>query len=42
MVKAFKEVLGVSKSRRIDMRLAAWVLGVGRVAEAQQIRGLWP
>jgi glutamate dehydrogenase (NAD(P)+) len=42
MVKAFKEVLGASKSRRIDMRLAAWVLGVGRVAEAQQIRGLWP
>ena len=42
MVKAFKEVLGVSKSRRIDMRQAAWVLGVGRVAEAQQIRGLWP
>ena len=42
MVKAFKEVLGVAKSRRIDMRQAAWVLGVGRVAEAQQIRGLWP
>jgi len=42
MVKAFKEVLGVSKSRRTDMRQAAWVLGVGRVAEAQQIRGLWP
>ncbi len=36
MVKAFKE------SRRTDMRQAAWVLGVGRVAEAQQIRGLWP
>jgi glutamate dehydrogenase/leucine dehydrogenase len=42
MVKAFKEVLALSKARRVDMRQAAWVLGVGRVAEAQQIRGLWP
>jgi len=42
MVKAFKEVLGIAKSRRIDLRQAAWILAVGRVAEAQQIRGLWP
>jgi glutamate dehydrogenase (NAD(P)+) len=42
MVKAFKEVLAISKSRRVDMRRAAHVLAVGRVAEAQQIRGLWP
>ena len=39
---AFKEVLAISKSRRVDMRRAAHVLAVGRVAEAQQIRGLWP
>jgi glutamate dehydrogenase/leucine dehydrogenase len=42
MVKAFKEVLAISRERKIDMRTAAWILGVGRVAEAQQIRGLWP
>ena len=42
MVKAFKEVLAISRERKIDMRAAAWILGVGRVAEAQQIRGLWP
>ncbi|HEX9506870.1 MAG TPA: Glu/Leu/Phe/Val dehydrogenase [Myxococcales bacterium] len=42
MVKAFKEVLTIARERKIDMRAAAWILGVGRVAEAQQIRGLWP
>ena len=42
MLKAFREVLGIAKSRRIDLRQAAWILAVGRVSEAQQIRGLWP
>jgi glutamate dehydrogenase (NAD(P)+) len=42
MVKAYKEVHALAKERNVDMRLSAWSLAVGRVAEAQRIRGLWP
>jgi len=42
MVKAFREVHAVAKERSLDMRQAAGILAVGRVAEAQRIRGLWP
>ena len=42
MVKAFKEVHTVARERSVDMRLAAGIVAVGRVAKAQQIRGLWP
>ncbi len=42
MVKAFREVYAVAKERNADMRLAAGVVGLGRVAQAQSIRGLWP
>ena len=42
MVKAFREVHLIAKQRRADMRLAAGIVGVGRVAQAQRIRGLWP
>jgi len=42
MVKAFHDVLNLSKERDIQMRTAALMLGVGRVAEALQLLGLWP
>ncbi|MDP2689348.1 MAG: Glu/Leu/Phe/Val dehydrogenase, partial [Deltaproteobacteria bacterium] len=42
MKKAFKEVLEISKEKNTDMRCAATVLGVKRVAEAIQTRGLYP
>lgn len=42
MVKAFDEVYEISKKRQNDMRTAALILGVGRVAEAIQTLGLWP
>ena len=42
MKKAFKEVLALSTGKKIDMRTAAMVLGVKRVAEAVEIRGLYP
>jgi glutamate dehydrogenase/leucine dehydrogenase len=42
MVKAFDEVYAISKKREVDMRTAALVLGVGRVAEAVKTLGLWP
>jgi glutamate dehydrogenase (NAD(P)+) len=42
MKKAFKEVLDLSLDKKIDMRTAATVVGVKRVAEAVMIRGLYP
>jgi len=42
MVKAFDNVYNISKKRKTDMRTAALILGVGRVAEAIQTLGLWP
>lgn len=42
MKKAFHEVLALSKDKGMDMRTAAMVLGVKRVADAVRIRGLYP
>jgi len=42
MTKALSEVIEVMKKYRVDMRLAAMMLGVGRVAEAVKVRGLYP
>ena len=42
MTRAFNDVLKVHMDRRVDMRLAANMVGIGRVAEANRIRGLYP
>jgi glutamate dehydrogenase (NAD(P)+) len=42
MQKGFKEVFDISFSKKIPMRAAALVLGIGRVAEASKLRGLYP
>jgi len=42
MVKAFNDVYVVSKKEKCEMRIAALMLGVGRVAEAIKTLGLWP
>jgi len=42
MVKAFNDVHKVSANEKSDMRTAALMLGVGRVAEAIKTLGLWP
>lgn len=42
MRKAFREVFSISQEKKIDMRTAAMVLGVKRVAEAVSVRGLYP
>jgi len=42
LVKAFDEVYQISEKQKVDMRTAALILGVGRVAEAVKILGLWP
>jgi glutamate dehydrogenase/leucine dehydrogenase len=42
MKTAFGEVLKIHLDRKVDMRTAANMLGVGRVAEAIKLRGLYP
>jgi glutamate dehydrogenase/leucine dehydrogenase len=42
MCKAFNDVHKLSKKEKCDMRIAALILGVGRVAEAIKTLGLWP
>ncbi|MET9337452.1 Glu/Leu/Phe/Val dehydrogenase [Nonomuraea sp. NPDC003804] len=42
MEGAFGEVRSVAEARGITLRQAAHVIGVGRVAEAHQMRGLYP
>jgi len=42
MQRSFREVLEISLSKKIPMRTAALVLGIGRVAEAQRLRGIYP
>ena len=42
MTKAFKHVMTIALDKKVDMRTAAMILGVGRVAEASAVRGLYP
>ena len=41
LVKSFHEVLTMSKKHRVDMRLAALMIGIDRVARAMLWRGLY-
>jgi glutamate dehydrogenase (NAD(P)+) len=40
--RSFAEVLNISKKNKVDMRTAALMLGIGRVAEATKLRGIYP
>jgi len=42
MTRAFADVLHMSQARKIDMRKAAYVLAVQRVAQALRDRGIFP
>lgn len=42
MSKAFNEVNNIARERKVDMRTAAYILAVGRVAEASLTRGIYP
>ena len=42
MMKAFKDVEDMASGRSVTWREAAHMLGVGRVAEAHRLRGLYP
>ena len=40
--QSFGEVVSLREKEQVDMRMAAYMLAVGRVAEAIEIRGLYP
>lgn len=42
MIKSFYNVFNISKRSNVDMRTAAMMLALKRVAEAHEARGLWP
>jgi glutamate dehydrogenase (NAD(P)+) len=42
MERSYVDVLGLAEDRKVSMRTAATMLGVGRVAEAHATRGLYP
>ncbi len=42
MVKSFNDVLEMSRKHKTDMRTAAYMVAVGRVAEATLTRGIYP
>jgi glutamate dehydrogenase (NAD(P)+)/glutamate dehydrogenase (NADP+) len=42
MKTAFRDVLKIHMDHKVPMRTAANMLGIGRVAEAVQIRGIYP
>ncbi len=42
MVKSFNDVLEMSKKHKVDMRTAAYMVAVHRVAEATLTRGIYP
>jgi glutamate dehydrogenase/leucine dehydrogenase len=42
MKTSFKDVLKIQQERKVPMRIAANMLGIGRVAEAVQLRSIYP
>ena len=42
MVKSFNDVLEMAKRQKVDMRTAAYMVAVSRVAEATLTRGIYP
>jgi glutamate dehydrogenase (NAD(P)+) len=40
--RAFQEVIAIAEKEHVDLRTAALALGVGRVAEAVRLRGIFP
>jgi glutamate dehydrogenase (NAD(P)+) len=42
MVKAFSETLAIARREQVNMRTAAYLLAVSRVADAMSMRGLYP
>jgi glutamate dehydrogenase (NAD(P)+) len=42
IVKAFQDVLAISQKREVNMRIAAYILAIDRVATATLLRGIYP
>jgi glutamate dehydrogenase (NAD(P)+) len=42
MKRAFSETYAIAQEQRVSMRTAAYILGIGRVAEAKRLRGIFP
>jgi glutamate dehydrogenase (NAD(P)+) len=42
MKRAFQEVYQASQKYRVNMRVAAYILAISRVAQATLVRGLFP
>ncbi|MCL0065505.1 Glu/Leu/Phe/Val dehydrogenase [Dehalococcoidia bacterium] len=42
MVNAFEEVMSISQHEKVDMRTAAYMLAIGRLAKAITLRGIYP
>ena len=42
MKTSFRDVVKMHEERKVPMRIAANMVGIGRVAEAVQIRGIYP
>ena len=42
MGKAMDEVLAIAQEKKVSLRTAAMILGVGRVAKATRLRGIYP
>jgi glutamate dehydrogenase/leucine dehydrogenase len=42
MRRSFWDVVSITKKKKVHMRTAAWMVGVGRVAEATRLRGIYP
>lgn len=39
MINSFNNIYHMAKTRKIDMRLAAYMIGVRKMAEASRFRG---
>jgi glutamate dehydrogenase (NAD(P)+) len=42
MKRSFREVLATSQEKQVNMRVAAYILAIKRVADAIMIRGIYP
>jgi glutamate dehydrogenase (NAD(P)+) len=42
MTTSFAAIAAVARTRNIDMRTAAYLVAIDRVAEATRIRGIYP
>jgi len=42
LIRSFAEVYNISQKEKVNMRTAALMLSIGRVAEATRLRGIYP